>query len=80
MNIEQLRSALLYCTIMNFALLWLWGMLYILPHEWLYRWSGRVFRFSAERFDAINFAGIVLYKVGVLLFNLIPYLALYLVK
>lgn len=76
MNIEQLRTVLLYCTIMNFALLALWGLLFILPHEWLYRWSGRVFRISAEQFDAINFAGIVFYKLAILFFNLIPYLAL----
>ena len=80
MNIEQLRSALLYCTLINFALLGLSGLISILPHEWLYRWWRRVFRLSVEQFDAINYAGIVLYKVGVLLFNLIPYLALYLVK
>ena len=76
MNIEQLRSALLYCTLMNFALLALWGLLFILPHAWLYRWVSRFTRLSAEQFDAINFAGIVFYKLTILFFNLIPYLAL----
>ncbi len=76
MSIEQLRTALLYCTIMNFALLGLWGLLHLLPHEWVYRAAGRVFRLSAAQFDAISVAGMLLYKLGILLFNLVPYLAL----
>lgn len=76
MSIEQLRDALLYCTVINFGLLVLWGLFFLLPHAWLYRLAGRVFRLSAEQFDAINLAGIVFYKLSVLLFNLVPYLAL----
>ena len=34
------------------------------------------FRLPSEQFDAINFAGIVFFKVGVILFNLVPYVAL----
>lgn len=79
MNLEQLREALLYCTVINFALLWLWGMLYLLPHAWMHRAAHRMFHLSAEQFDAISLAGIVFYKIGVLLFNLVPYLALRLV-
>ncbi len=80
MNIETIRDALLYCTVMNFALLALWGLLYQLPHEWWYRAVGRIFRLSAAQFDTVNYAGIVFYKIGILLFNLIPYLALRFVR
>ena len=76
MNTEALREVLLYCTLINFGFLALWGLLFALPHEWLYRWQGRRFRLSLEQFDAINVAGILLYKVLTLLFTLAPYLAL----
>ncbi len=76
MNIEQLRKMLLYCTVMNFALLALWGLLYLLPHEWWYQAASRIFHVSTEQFDALSLAGIIHYKIGVLLFNLVPYLAL----
>lgn len=76
MNIEQIRDGLLYCTVMNFALLALWGLLCQLPHEWLYRVVSRIFRCTEAQFDTVNYAGIVFYKIGILLFNLIPYLAL----
>lgn len=76
MNIVTLRDLLLYCTTINFGVLALWGLFFLLPHEWLYRLWGRVFRLSAEQFDTINVAGILFYKLGILLFNLFPYLAL----
>ncbi len=76
MNIVTLREVLLYCTIINFGGLALWGLFFLLPHEWLYRLWGRVFRLPAEQFDAINVAGMVFYKLAILLFNLVPYLAL----
>ena len=30
----------------------------------------------AAQFDALHYAGIALYKIGILLFNLVPYIAL----
>ena len=76
MTIELVRNALLWCTVMNFGLLGLWGLLFLLLHEWMYKVAGRVSRLSAEQLDAISVAGMLLYKVGILLFNLVPYLAL----
>lgn len=79
MNLAELREALLYSTVINLAFLALWGLLYLLPHGWIYGLVGRVFQLSAEKLDAISFGGILLYKIGVLIFNLVPYLALRLV-
>jgi hypothetical protein len=31
---------------------------------------------SVETFDAIHYSGMVLFKIGILLFNLVPYFAL----
>jgi hypothetical protein len=76
MSIEVARSTLLWCTIINYGLLMIWFLLFVLPHEWLYRLWGRGFRLSIEQFDAVSFAGIVLFKSGILLFNLVPYIAL----
>jgi hypothetical protein len=79
MNIEMARSALLWCTVINYAVLLLWVLLYVLPHGWLYRLWGRWFRLTPEQFDILNMAGIVLYKLGIILFNLAPFVALHIV-
>ena len=76
MSIEVVRSALIWCTFLNYAVLLVWFLLYALPHNWLYRLWAKWFRLTLEQFDAINFTGIVLYKAGILLLNLVPYVAL----
>jgi len=76
MSIEMVRSALLWCAVLNYVLLMVWFLLFVLPHGWLYRLCSRWFRLTLEQFDVINFSGIVLYKVAILLLNLVPYLAL----
>jgi hypothetical protein len=77
MSLEMLRSTLLWCTLIDYAVLLIWVLLYVFPHGWVYRIWGRWFHLTAEQFDTINFAGIVLYKLGILLFNLAPLAALY---
>jgi hypothetical protein len=77
MSLEMARSTLLWCTVINFAVLLIWLLLYVLPHGWMYRIWGRWFRLTGEQFDTINFGGIILYELGILLFNLVPLAALY---
>jgi hypothetical protein len=76
MSVDTLRNFFLWCTVINYLVLVVWFVLIVFPHRWLYRLWGKWFRLPAEQFDTINFAGIALYKVGILLFNLAPYVAL----
>jgi hypothetical protein len=80
MTIETARGFFLWCSVINYAILLLWAALATLGRAGLYRWSSRFFRLSQEQFDLLNIGGITLYKTGVLLFNLVPCIALYLVK
>ena len=47
-----------------------------LPVLGFIHWPRRWLRLSAEQFDAINYTLMVLFKMGVVLFNLVPYIAL----
>ena len=76
MTFAQARSMLLWCAIVNYTMLITWFLMMVLPHEWLYRLWGRWFRLTREQFDAVNFAGIVFYKVLIILFNLVPFIVL----
>ena len=76
MSIDVVRNFLLWCAVINYLVLVIWFLLLVLPHQWLYRLWGKWFPLTTEQFDAINFAGIALYKLGILLFNLVPYVAL----
>ena len=79
MNILYLRKVLLYCTLINYALLLLWFFLLIEPHPWMYRFVPATV-ISPTDFDRLNFACMVLYKILVILFNLVPCIVLYLVR
>lgn len=79
MSIEIVRSVLLWCTILNYAILLLWAMLLIFAHDGMYRLNSKFFRLTVEQFDLIHYGGIALYKIGVFLFNLMPCIALWIV-
>ena len=80
MNIAQIREALLWCVILNIGLVTVWSILVLVAKGWLNGIKLKWFRVSAEHCDLINLTGIVLYKVGNILFFLVPYIALRIVK
>jgi hypothetical protein len=75
-SIEIASKALLWCAAINYAILIVWVMLLTFPHEWFYRLSNKCFGVSVEQFNAVNFGGLALYKIGIILLNLVPYVAL----
>lgn len=79
MNIDLLRNFLLACGIINYALLIVWALLTCLAHDWFFRWVHQWYHLSLEQFDGLNYGGILFYKLCILLFNLIPFVALLIV-
>jgi hypothetical protein len=79
MNLEIARDVLLWCTVINYGVLLLWFLFFRFAHEWMYRFHGRWFRMPAEQFDAIHYTAMAIYKIGIILFNLVPYVALHIV-
>ncbi|MDR2219233.1 MAG: hypothetical protein LBE24_01480 [Methylobacillus sp.] len=77
MSIPELKQFFLYCTLFNYAVLMIWFIAFMVARDGLRSLHTRWFRLSAENFDAIHYAGIAVYKIGILLLNLIPLLALY---
>ena len=76
MSIDVMPNFFLWCAVINYLVLMVWFLLIVSPHQWLYRLWGKWFPLTAQQFDIINFGGIALYKLGILLFNLAPYVAL----
>jgi len=76
MTIEVIRDVLAWCAVINYGLLLWWFLVFALAHDWMYRLHSKWFNFSVDTFDAIHYAGIALFKIGIFLFTLVPYLAL----
>jgi Family of unknown function (DUF6868) len=76
MSIAIVRKVLFWCTIINYGVLLVWWLCFLFAHDWMYQLHGRWFHLPVEQFDALHYAGMALYKVGILLLNLVPYIAL----
>ena len=80
MTATTLQAFIGWCALINFGLLTLWFLSFVLAKEWMYRLHGRWFNISRERFDAIHYGGMAGYKLAIWLFNLAPFIALHLVR
>jgi len=69
-------KALLWCAVINYGILLVWFLFFMLAHEWMYLYHGRWFRLSAQQFDMLHYAGMSILKLGIILLNLVPYFAL----
>lgn len=76
MTVEMIREFLGWCSIINTGLLLWWFLFFVLAHDWLYRFHGKWFNLSVERFDAIHYAGMAWFKLSIFVFNIVPYIAL----
>ncbi len=76
MSIETIRGVLAWSAVINFGLLLWWFLFFTLAHDWMYRLHGKWFKLTREQFDALHYGGMGLFKLGILLFNLVPYLAM----
>ena len=77
MSLELLMAALGWCTIINWGILLFWVILIFGARDWVYGVHSRMFpNLTPERFDYAHYMGMAVFKVTILLFNLVPYLAL----
>ena len=77
MTIHELKEILLWSIVINYGILMIWFGVFSLAHDWLFRLHNRWFKLSNETFDAIHYGSMAMYKIGIMLLNLVPLLALW---
>jgi hypothetical protein len=60
----------------NFGLLVFWFLKFMAARDWIFSFHGKWFRLAAEDFDRVHYRGMLTFKLGIFLFNLVPYPAL----
>lgn len=70
---------LIWCTVINYAMLLIWFGVFTFAHDWIYRLHSRWFKLSLETYDTLNYAGMGIYKLLIIVFNLVPLIALHFV-
>jgi len=80
MIIEVLVRFFMWCSVLNLALLALSVLAATLGGEYLYRMHGRWFSLPREQFKSVIFTVISLYKIGILLFCIVPWITLLIIS
>jgi hypothetical protein len=80
MTQDKVRKILGWCSVINAGLLLLSMAGLMLFHEMAYRIYGEPFGLSVESFNALQYEGLIIYKICILMFNIVPYIALRIVK
>ena len=77
MNLDFWCRFLLSSVLINYIILMIWFLAIIFARDWIKQVHGKWFNLSDETFDAIHYGGMAIYKIGILLFNLVPLITLY---
>ena len=79
MSPDIIKVLLLYSLAFNYVMLLIWFGVFSFAHDWLYRLHSRWFFISRENFDVLHYACMAVYKIGLILLNVAPLVALWLV-
>ena len=80
MDTALLIRVLLWSLVVNYAVLIVWFVAFAVGRDAIQRLHGRWFRLSDNTFDAIHYGGMAFYKLAIVLFNLGPLIALWVVR
>jgi hypothetical protein len=76
MNIQNLTTFFMWCTIINAALLIYSSLFLCFAPDFVYRLQSRWYSISRETFDIVAYSYLGLFKLLFFVFSLTPYLAL----
>lgn len=80
MPVDTLRDVFFWCAVVNYGVLIGWFVALVAAHGSLYRLHARWFQLSIAQFDAIHYSAMAAYKLGILLLNVAPYVAIRIVS
>ena len=79
MNLQLLFKFLLWCTVINYTVLILLFVALLFAGNFLFRLHSRLFQLTRAQFDLMMYGSMAFYKIGTLLLNAVPLIALWIV-
>lgn len=80
MDIVLLSSFLKWCCIINFSCLLLSTFALLLMPDFIFKVHGKLFKLTRESFNTQIYQFLAMYKILILVFNLTPFLALWIIQ
>ena len=76
MNLETLTLFFYWCTLINFCLLFITGLMLMLARDFVCGLHCKIFNLSKEQICLANYQFMAVFKIFFFIFNLVPYIAL----
>lgn len=76
MNIETVREFLGWCTVINIGLLFYSSIMIMACRKWITGIHGRMFGLDEAELPGAYFRYLANFKIAVIIFNLVPFVAL----
>jgi len=80
MTIDQVREMLGWCTLINVGLMIFSFVILCAMRSFVYKMHTRWFPMSEHTFNAIVYSYLGVYKIMIIVFNLVPWLALVIIS
>lgn len=80
MDVDLVYRLLLWSLALNYGMLLVWFFGIVFARGFIHRMHGRWFQISDATFDAIHYGAMAGYKLAIFMFNLVPLIALHLVR
>ena len=80
MHINDLTIFFAWCTLINYSVLVTWFFMFSIGHDWLHLMHGKWFELTERQFDLVNYCGMGLFKLFIVVFNVAPYIALRIIE
>ncbi len=80
MDIEMLSRFLMWCTILNMGLLVLSFLILAFAGDFVYKIHSKWFSMPRETLNVVLYSSLILYKVIILAFNIIPWAVLMIIR
>ena len=80
MTLEELREVLGWCLLMNLGLLAWWAAWIVGARDFVREMHRRWFDIPDQQFEVIHYTLMGVYKLGIILFVLIPWIVLHIIR
>ena len=75
-HIGFLKDFCIWCAVVNTVVMFVWFLNLTVTHDFMYKQHSRWFQISEQKFDAIQYSCVAGFKLFIVFFNIVPYIAL----
>ena len=80
MDMELLKEFFKWCTILNIVLYMYVALLIAFMSDWIFKVHSKLFSLERGEFNTVLYSFLGLYKIIIIVFNLVPYLVLLIIR